>query len=79
MKRPARQMSYRCIAVELKTAIKAVRGNQRADVVMDLTEVPAAQLLAAVADMAGVKVQEIKFVWASVPCDTLSRLDPSNH
>ena len=28
--------------------------------------------------MAGVQIQEIKFVWPSVPCDTLSRLDPSN-
>ena len=46
---------------------------------MDLTEVPGAQLLAAVADMAGVRIQEIKFVWASVPCDTLSRLDLSSH
>ena len=78
MKRPAKQMGYRYIAVELKAVIRAVRGNQRADVVMDLTEVPPAQLLAAIAELAGVLIQEIKFVWASVPCETLSRLDPSN-
>ena len=47
-------------------------------VVMDLTKVPPAQLLAAIAEVAGVLIQETKFVWASVPCDTLSRLDPSN-
>ena len=70
-------MGYRYIAAELKAVIMAVRGNKRADVVMDLTEVPMAHLFAAVSDMAGVKVQEFKFVWASVPCDTLSRLDPS--
>ena len=74
----ARKMGYMYIAVELKAVIKAVRGNQRADVVMDLTEVPATQLLGAVAAMEGVRVQEIRFVWASVPCDTLSRLDPKN-
>ena len=78
MKRPAKQLGYRYIAVELKAVIRAVRGRQRADVVMDLTEVPPAQLLAAIAELAGVLIQEIKFVWASVPCETLSRLDPSN-
>ena len=80
MKRPAKQMGYRYIAGELKAVIRTVRGTQRADVVMDLTEVPPAQLLAAIADpeLAGVLVQEIKFVWASMACDTPSRLDPSN-
>ena len=71
MKRPARQMSYMYIAVELKVVVKAVRGNQRADIVMDLTDVPAAQLLTAVAEMAGVRIQKIKFVWASLPCNTV--------
>ena len=55
-----------------------MRGIQRADVVMDLAEVPPAQLIAAIAELAGVLIQEIKFVRASMPCDTLSRLDPNN-
>ena len=78
LKRPAKHMSYRYIAVELKAVIRAVRGNQKADVVMGLTEVPPAQLLAVIAEMAGVLIQEIKFVWVSVPCETLSKLDPNN-
>ena len=78
IKTPARQMVYMYIAVELEAGIRAVRGNQRADVATDQTEVPPAQLLAAVAELVGVLIQEIKFVWASVPCETLSRLDPNN-
>ena len=35
MKRPARQLGYRYIAVELNAVIRAVRGIQRADVVGD--------------------------------------------
>ena len=58
--------------------IRAVRGKQRADVVIDLTEVPPARLLAAIAELTGVLIQEVKFVCASMPCETLSRLDPSN-
>ena len=42
------------------------------------TEIPVAHPLAEVAELAGVLVQKIKFVWASVPCETLSRLGPSN-
>ena len=63
-----KQLGYRYMAVELKAVIRAVRGKQRADVVMDLTEVPPAQLLAAIAELAGLLIQEIQFVWASVPC-----------
>ena len=48
--------------MKLKAIIRAVRGNQRADVVMDLPEVPPAQLRAAIAELAGVLIQEIKFV-----------------
>ena len=44
MKRTAKQMGYRYIAVELEAVIRVVGGNQRADVVMDLTEVPPAQV-----------------------------------
>ena len=71
MKRLAKQMGYMYIAVELKAVIRAVRGNQRVDVVMDLTEVPSAQLLAAMAELAGALIQEM-------PCKTLSWPDPSN-
>ena len=45
---------------------------------MDLTEVSPAQLLAAISEMAGVLRQEVRFVWTSIPCETLSRLDLSN-
>ena len=40
MKRPARKMGYVYIAVELKAVMRAWRGNQRTDVVMDLAEIP---------------------------------------
>ena len=46
--------------------------------VMDMTKVSPAQQLAMVAEIAGVRIQGVKFAWASVPCDTLLRLDPSN-
>ena len=38
--------------------------------VVDLTGVPPVQLIAAIAELEGVLVQEIRFVWASIPCET---------
>ena len=40
--------------------------------------VTAAELVAVVARIAGVQVAEILLIWVSVPCNTVSRLDPSN-
>ena len=78
IKRPAGQLGYRYIAVELAAVIRSVVGKQRADVVMDLTKDPLAQLLAAISEMAGVHIQGVRLVWASVPCETLSRLGSRN-
>ena len=76
MKGPARKQGYRYVAVEIDAVIRPVRGMQRADVVLDLRQVTVAELLAVVARMAGVRVAEILLVWASVPCNTMSRLNP---
>jgi hypothetical protein len=35
-------------------------------------------ILAAVAQIAGIQVGEILLIWASIPCNTVSRLDPGN-
>jgi hypothetical protein len=64
--------------VEIDAVISAVRGLQRADVVLDLRQVTAAELVAVVAQIAGVQVAEILLIWASIPCNTVSRLDPGN-
>ena len=56
MKGPARRQGYRYVAVEIDAVIRAVRGMQRADVVLDLRQVTAAELVAVVAKMAGVQV-----------------------
>ena len=78
MKGPARRQGYRYVAVEIDAVISAARGMQRADVVMDLRQVTTAELVAAVAQIAGIQVGEILLIWASIPCDTVSRLDPGN-
>ena len=78
MKGPARRQGYRYVAVEIDAVISAVRGLQRADVVLDLRQVTAAELVAVVAQIAGVQVAEILLIWASIPCNTVSRLDPGN-
>ena len=78
MKAPARKQGYRYVAVEIDAVIKAIRGLQRSDVVLDLRQVTAAEPLVVVAQLAGVQVAEILLIWASVPCSTASRLDPGN-
>ena len=78
MKGPARRKGFRYVAVDWLEAIGSVRGTQRADVVLDVGTVDPALLLQCIAELAGIQVQEILFIWASVPCDTMSAIDPSN-
>ena len=66
------------MAVEIEAVIRAVRGMQRVDVVLDLRQVTAADLVAEVARIAGVQVAEMLLMWAPVPCNTVSRLDPGS-
>ena len=78
MKGPARRQGYMYAAVEIDAVTRAVRGMQRADVVLDVRQLTTAELVAVVAQIAGVQVSEIILIRGSMPCNTVSRLDPSN-
>ena len=78
MKGPACRQGYRYVAVEIDAVIRAVRGMQSADVVLDLRQGTATELVVVVSRMTGIQVAEIHLIWASVSCNTVSRLDPSN-
>ena len=78
MKGPARRHGCRYVAVDILEVVQAIRGLQRTDVVLDILEVPAAELVELVAKIAGVQVSEILLIWASIPCPTVCRLDPGN-
>ena len=66
------------MAVDIEKVFTAIRGLQKTDVVLDLLQVSAAELVQVIASLAGVQVSEILLIWASVPCHTVSRLDPGN-
>jgi len=78
MKGPAQMHGCRYVAVDIEEVFSAVRGLQKTDVVLDLLQVPAAELVQVIARLAGVQVSEILLIWASIPCHTVSRLDPGN-
>ena len=78
MKGPARRHGCRYVGVDIIAVVGAIRGLQKTDVVLDILQVSAAELVEVVARMAGVQVSEILLIWASIPCPTVSRLDPGN-
>ena len=78
MKGPARKHRCRYVAVDIEKVFTAIRGLQKTDVVLDLLQVSSAELVQVIASLAGVQVSEILLIWASVPCHTVSRLDPGN-
>ena len=61
---PARncKQGYRYVAVEIDAVIRVVRALQRADVVLDLRQVTAAELVEVVAPIAGIRVAEILLI-----------------
>ena len=78
MRGPARRSGYRYVAVELLAVIEALGGRRRAQVVLDITALEPEELLRVIAGQAGIKQEEILFIWASVPCTTLGSIDSSN-
>ena len=78
MRVPAQQEGYRYVAVELLAIIEALGGKREAQVVLDIASVEPEELLEAITMQAGIRQEEILFIWASVPCTTLGAIDSSN-
>ena len=62
MKGPARRHGCRYVAVDIIAVVGAIRGLQKTDVVLDILQVSAAELVEVVARLAGVQVSEILLI-----------------